>query len=122
MAYDSNNIFARILKGEIPCKKVYEDNDILSFHDINPKAPVHVLVIPKGAYINYSEFAIQAPSDVQQRFHQMVSQIAQDLGLSETGYRLIMNCGTNGGQEVPHFHVHILGGKRLGAMIGSEDI
>jgi diadenosine tetraphosphate (Ap4A) HIT family hydrolase len=115
--YDPNNIFARILRGEIPCKKVYEDDHVLAFHDINPLAPVHVLVIPKGAYIAIDDFGAKASPDEINAFYAAVSKITADLDLSADGFRVIANCGLNGGQEVPHFHLHILGGKKLGPML-----
>lgn len=114
MTYDFNNIFAKILRGEISCNKVYEDNKVLAFHDINPQAPAHVLVIPKKDYINFHDFVENAPADLIQHFFKTVAKISQDLNLIETGYRIISNCGNNGGQEVPHFHVHLCGGKKLG--------
>ena len=117
MSYDSNNIFAKILRGDIPCKKVYEDNYSLAFHDIQPKAPVHVLVIPKGSYINYADFAANAPDSEISGFVKAVSKVAEKLGVENEGYRLIVNSGLNGGQEVSHYHIHILGGRVLGAMV-----
>ncbi|AGH96890.1 histidine triad nucleotide-binding protein [Micavibrio aeruginosavorus] len=120
MTYDTNNIFARILRGEIPCKKVYEDDQVLAFHDIAPHAPVHVLVIPKGAYINQADFGARASADEIAALYRAVAKIATDLGLHETGFRTIANTGLNGGQEVPHFHVHILGGGALGPMLSKK--
>ncbi len=117
MTYDPNNIFAKILRGEIPCKKIYEDDHVLAFNDIAPKAPVHILVIPKGPYISIDDFAMNAPSHEIKMFYEAVGKIARDHNLHETGFRTIANTGLNGGQEVPHFHVHILGGKKLGAML-----
>ncbi len=110
MAYDDNNIFARILRGEIPCKKVYEDDYVLAFHDIAPAAPIHVLVIPKGKYISIVDFGAKASEEEITVFCRAVSKIANDLGLTDNGFRTIANTGTNGGQEVPHFHVHLVGG------------
>ncbi len=118
--YDDQNIFARILRGEIPCRKVYEDVYALAFHDIHPQAPVHILVIPKGKYISAVDFGQTAPAEDIAGFYRAVSQIAQDYGLSENGFRLIANIGQNGGQEVPHYHVHLLGGQKMGAMISKE--
>ena len=115
--YDDNNIFARILRGEIPAKKVYEDDFALAFHDIAGKAPVHVLVIPKGQYVSIVDFGAKATADEITGFYRAVSKVAGDLGLTDGGFRTIANTGLNGGQEVPHFHVHLLGGKKLGAMI-----
>lgn len=119
MAYDSNNIFARILRGEIPCKKVYEDEHVLAFNDIAPKAPVHILVVPKGAYVGMDDFTAKASAEEIAALFRALGQIARDNGLDQTGYRVISNCGINGGQEVPHLHLHLVGGKRLGAMIGA---
>ncbi len=117
MAYDPNNIFAKILRGEIPCNKVYEDEYSLAFHDINPQAPVHVLVIPKGGYVSMADFTANAPDDLISGFMRAVGKIADDLGLVEPGYRTISNAGPNAHQEVPHLHVHILGGRPLGPML-----
>ncbi|MCB1538693.1 MAG: histidine triad nucleotide-binding protein [Rhodospirillales bacterium] len=117
MAYDSSNIFARILAGEIPCKPVFEDEHVLAFNDIHPQAPVHVLVIPKGAYVSLSDFATKAAPIEQTAFFAAVGKIVADLGLDAQGYRVIANAGANGGQEVPHFHLHILGGRNLGRML-----
>ncbi len=118
MAYDPNNIFARILRGEIPCKKVYEDAHVLAFHDIAPKAPVHILVLPKGAYVSMDDFTAKATPEEIAGLFRALGQIARDNGLDASGYRVISNCGLNGGQEVPHLHLHLVGGKALGRMIG----
>ena len=118
MPYDDQNIFAKILRGEIPCDKVYEDDYVLAFNDITPQAPVHVLVIPKGSYISLEDFSAKASADEIAGFHRAVAQIAKDKNLSENGFRAIANAGDHGGQEVPHYHLHILGGKKLGSMIG----
>jgi histidine triad (HIT) family protein len=117
MTYDPNNVFARILRGEIPCKKVYEDADTLAFHDIHPQAKVHVLVIPKGAYVSMEDFSARAPEREIAAFVRAVGKVARDLGLAETGYRILANHGPDSHQEVPHLHVHIFGGQRLGRMI-----
>lgn len=120
-AYDSTNIFARILRQEIPCQKVYEDEVVLAFHDIHPKAPVHILVIPKGEYINFHDFHEKASASFVAHFYQKISEIIESQQLNERGgYRLISNCGPHGGQEVPHYHVHILGGKLLGGLVQEE--
>jgi diadenosine tetraphosphate (Ap4A) HIT family hydrolase len=119
MNYDPNNVFAKILKGAIPCKKLYEDEFALAFHDINPKAPVHVLVIPKGAYVSYNDFAVKASDAEIAGFARAVGKAAAMVGVDKTGYRLISNCGANAHQEVPHYHVHILGGRALGPMLAS---
>ena len=116
MSYDSQNVFAKILRGEIPCQKVFEDSDVLAFQDINPKKPIHVLVIPKGSYRDYPDFCLQAPPEQVAQFFARVAEIAQSLQLMG-GYRLIANIGSHGGQEVPHFHIHILGGQAVGPMV-----
>lgn len=115
--YDDANVFARILRGEIPSKKVHEDEHALAFHDINPQAPVHVLVIPKGRYVSLADFAAQASEAEIAGFWRVVGKVAKDLGLEGGGYRVLTNMGADGGQEVPHFHVHIFGGRRLGRML-----
>ena len=120
--YDDNNIFARILRGEIPCRKVYEDEWALAFHDIAPQAPVHVLVIPKGKYCSFADFSAQASSDEIAGFTRTVGKIARDLGLEAPGYRLIANMGEHSGQEVPHYHAHILAGRPLGRMLPSVHV
>ena len=117
MAYDPNNIFAKILRGEIPCKKVYEDDFALAFHDIAPKAPVHVLVIPKGPYVSLDDFSETAPAELIAGFIRAVGMVARQLGLKDKGYRLLANTGRDGAQEVPHLHVHLFGGRTLGRMI-----
>lgn len=117
VSYDDNNIFAKILRKEIPCKPVYEDDHVLAFPDIAPKAPVHILVIPKGKYVSISDFGAKASAEEITAFWRAVSKIAADNGLPDQGFRTIANTGLNGGQEVPHFHVHIVGGKRLGPML-----
>lgn len=117
MSYDENNIFAKILRGEIPCDKVYEDDHVLAFRDIAPQASVHVLVIPKGAYVSIEDFGRKAGADEIKAFFNAVSTIATEQGLTEHGFRSIANTGDYGGQEVPHFHLHLLGGKKLGAML-----
>jgi len=117
MAYDSNNVFAKILRGEIPCKKVHEDEFSLAFHDINPQAPVHVLVIPKGAYEDMADFTARAPDAEIAGFFRSVRAVAAMVGVAENGWRLIANIGADSHSEVPHLHVHILGGKKLGPML-----
>ena len=117
MSYDPNNIFAKILRGEIPCKKIYEDAHALAFHDINPKAPTHILVIPKGAYVTHNDFVQRASEAEITGFERAVGKVAQMAGVDGSGYRLISNCGANAHQEVPHYHVHILGGRALGPML-----
>ncbi|MGH6720468.1 MAG: histidine triad nucleotide-binding protein [Alphaproteobacteria bacterium] len=117
MAYDDDNIFARILRGEIPNKTVYEDAHVLAFHDIRPQAPVHVLVLPKGKYVSADDFGANAPAEQVVAFWRAVSRVARDLGLDGSGYRVIANHGADSHQEVAHFHVHILGGRKLGPML-----
>jgi histidine triad (HIT) family protein len=120
MSYDTNNIFARILRGEIPCKKVYEDQHVLAFQDIRPQAPVHVLVIPKGAYVSLDDFHEKASDAEVAAFTRAVGKIARMSGVAESGYRIIANTGENGHQEVPHLHFHVLGGRPLGRMLPRE--
>src|SRR3954452_575340 len=115
--YDDNNIFARMLRGELPCNKVYEDEFALAFHDINPQAPVHVLVIPKGPYCSFADFSATASEAEIAGFFRTVGTIAKDLGLEAPGYRMLANMGEHSGQEVSHFHVHLFGGRPLGRMI-----
>ncbi|MSO92357.1 MAG: histidine triad nucleotide-binding protein [Rhodospirillales bacterium] len=117
MTYDSGNVFAKILKGEIPCKKVYEDTHVLAFHDINPQAPTHVLVIPKGAYVSMDDFSETASDAELAGFVRGVGKVARQLGLVEPGYRVLANHGRNANQDVPHFHLHIFGGRNLGPML-----
>lgn len=117
-SYDDQNIFAKILRGEIPCSKVYEDDHALAFHDINPQAPTHILVIPKGRYVSWDDFSATAPDAEIAGFIRAVGEVARAAGLVEPGYRLLANIGHNGGQEVPHLHVHIFGGRPLGMMVG----
>jgi diadenosine tetraphosphate (Ap4A) HIT family hydrolase len=115
--YDENNIFARILRGEIPSSKVYEDEHVLAFNDINPLSPTHILVIPKGPYVSWDDFSAKASDEEIGAFTRAVGKIARDAGLVESGYRLLANTGLNSGQEVPHLHVHIFGGRPLGPML-----
>lgn len=120
MPYDINNVFARIIRGELPCNKVYEDEHTLAFHDIHPAAPVHVLVLPKGNYQSFDDFVMLAPAEVSANFFQTIGKIAKQLELDVSGYRLIMNHGSDGAQTVAHFHVHILGKRRLGALVSGD--
>lgn len=115
--YDPDNIFAKILRGEIPNNTVYEDEHLLAFHDIAPQAPVHVLVIPKGAYVSWDDFTANASAEEIAGFVRAVGHVTRELGLVEPGYRMMANVGHDGGQEVPHLHVHLFGGKPLGRMI-----
>ncbi|MEN8236401.1 MAG: histidine triad nucleotide-binding protein [Pseudomonadota bacterium] len=117
MTYDQNNVFAKIIRGELPCNKVYEDEDILAFHDIIPKAPVHVLVIPKKEYVSFDDYSANASPEEMSTFFRAIGKIARDLGVEEQGYRLIANHRGYAGQEVEHFHVHILAGQPLGPML-----
>lgn len=117
MTYDSTNIFAKILRGEIPCQKVFEDDHVLAFPDIAPKAPVHILVIPKGAYKDMDDFTARAGADEIAALFRALGAIARDKGIDKSGYRVISNCGLNGGQEVPHLHLHLLGGRNIGRMV-----
>ncbi len=120
MTYNENNVFHKILTGEIPCKKVYEDSHVLAFYDINPEALHHVIVIPKGRYVSFDDFAAHAPDHEITTFIRAIHKIAKDLGISTDGYRLVSNHGKNANQEVPHFHVHLLGGEPLGRKIVKE--
>ncbi|WP_422023762.1 histidine triad nucleotide-binding protein [Pyruvatibacter mobilis] len=119
--YDHENIFAKILRGEIPARKVYEDAHALAFHDINPQAPAHVLVIPKGPYVSLDDFLAEAPDELVTGYFRAVGKVARALGLAEseggTGFRALANAGADAGQEVPHLHVHLFGGKPLGPML-----
>lgn len=117
MAYDPQNVFARILRGEIPCRKAYEDEWALAFHDINPLAPVHVLVIPKGAYVSLADFTSGASDAEIAGFFRAVGRVARDLGLEAGGYRMLANTGAAAHQEVPHLHVHLFAGAPLGPML-----
>lgn len=117
MAYDANNIFARILRGEISTQKVYEDEHVLAFHDANPQAPVHILVIPKGEYESMDDFSQNASDGEIAALMRAVGKIARDNGVAGSGFRFLANTGKDGGQEVPHFHIHIFGGRPLGPML-----
>ena len=119
LPYDESNIFARILRGEIPSKRVYEDEFALAFHDINPLAPTHILVIPKGAYVSWDDFSANASDAEIGAFVRAIGRIAREHGLVESGYRLLANTGAHSGQEVPHLHVHIFGGRPLGPMLAA---
>lgn len=124
MTYDQNNIFAKILRGEIPCDKVYESDHALAFKDINPQAKIHVLVIPKGAYVNMDDFSQNASSEEITGLIRALGEVAKIVGVSEytsgKGYRYIGNNGSDGGQEVPHLHFHIVGGEPLGRMVSKK--
>ncbi|HTR17766.1 MAG TPA: histidine triad nucleotide-binding protein [Acetobacteraceae bacterium] len=115
--YDDQNVFARILRGELPCRKVYEDEWALAFHDLHPRAPVHVLVIPKARFVSLADFTARGSAGEIAGFFRAVGAVARELGVEEPGYRVLANTGVNGGQEVPHFHVHLFGGRPLGPML-----
>lgn len=117
MSYDNNNIFAKIIRGELPCTKVYEDKEVLAFNDISQSAPIHVLVIPKDKFIDFDDFVINAKPKIVSDFFKKVALIAKTLDLNENQYRLITNKGAQASQTVKHFHVHILGGKKLGGLL-----
>ncbi len=115
--YDRNNVFAKILRGEVPCRKIYENDYAYAFHDIRPQAPVHALVIPKAEYESYDDFASKASDAEIAGFVRAVGHVARELGIAGSGYRLLSNHGVNAHQEVPHFHVHLVGGRALGPML-----
>ena len=120
MAYNPDNIFAKILRGEIPCKKVYENQDVLAFYDIKPQAKIHILVIPKQPYQSWDDFSAHATPHQMAALMQAVGLIARQLGLNQQGYRVLANNGQNAHQEIPHFHLHLLGGHPLGPMIQKD--
>lgn len=117
MAYDQQNVFAKILRGEIPCAKVYEDDHVLAFDDITPQAPVHTLVIPKGPYLSINEMSAEGKTEELAALLKALGTVAEIKGVKETGYRVIANTGADAAQEVPHLHFHILGGRPIGPMI-----
>ena len=117
LPYDDSNIFARILRGELPSNKVYEDEHSFAFHDINPQAPIHILVIPKGAYVSWDDFTAKASDAEIAGFIRAVGHVARSQGLVAPGYRLLANIGGHGHQEVPHLHVHLFGGRQFREMI-----
>ena len=118
MTYNPENIFAKIIRGEIPCDKVYEDDHTLAFNDINPQAPVHVLVIPKGAYVNIEDFHAKASDEEIAALVRAVGEVAKIKGLNDTGYRILANTGEDAHQEVPHLHINVVGKRDLGRMLG----
>lgn len=118
--YDDTNIFAKILRGEIPCKKVYEDTHTLAFEDITPQAPVHTLVIPKGKYVSMKDFAEKATDSEIAGLMRAVGKVAALKGVNESGYRILANAGVDSHQEVPHLHIHIFGGKPLGPLLARK--
>lgn len=117
MPYDKDNVFAKILAGEIPCDKVHEDEHVLAFRDIAPRAPVHVLVIPKGGYVSFDDFSERASDAEIAAYFRALGKVARQLGLDSSGYRILSNHGDDGHQEVPHLHFHVFGGRQLGAML-----
>ncbi len=120
MSYDDNNIFAKILRGEIPCNKIYEDDFVFSFYDINPQKKIHALVIPKGKYIDLDDFAMNASSKEMVGLLKGINTVAKKLGISADagkGYRALANVSEDGGQEVPHLHFHLFGGEKVGKMV-----
>lgn len=121
MTYSQNNIFAKIIRGEIPANKFYEDDKVLAFHDISKAAPTHVLVIPKGEYLDFLDFTSNADKEEISYFFKKVSEIAKLLEADKSGFRIISNIGSNAHQTVPHFHVHILAGKKLGPLLSSDN-
>ncbi len=118
--YDTSNTFAKILRGEIPCKKVLETPHALAFEDIHPKAPIHILIIPKGAYISFADFSQRASSEEITGFFRAVGDVAKKKGTEDSGYRILSNNGVNAHQEVPHFHVHMVGGRALGPILSES--
>ena len=120
MSYDDSNVFAKILKGEIPCNKIYEDDFVLSFHDINPQKKIHALVIPKGKYVDLDDFSLNASPEEMVGLLKGVNKVATNLGISTNvgkGYRALTNISNDGGQEVPHLHFHLFGGEKVGKMV-----
>ncbi len=120
MPYDKNNIFAKIIRGEIPGKKVFEDEHVLAIADIAPAAPVHVLIMPKGEYVSFDDFTRNAPPETQAHFFKMITEVARKTGVLESGYRLIANHGEHASQSVPHFHMHLIGGRALGGLLPDD--
>lgn len=117
MQYDKNNVFARIIRGELPAQKIYEDDKVLAIKDVAPSAPIHILVIPKGEYISFHDFVSLASSEDIVHFYRIVQKLCADLKLDDKGYRIVSNTGKNGMQTVPHMHLHILAGKALGKLV-----
>ena len=115
--YDDQNVFAKILRGEIPARKVYQDEWTLAFHDINPQAPLHILVIPTGAYVSWDDFSASASAEEIAGLVRAVGHVAREAGLVAPGYRLLVNTGLDGHQEIPHLHIHLFGGRPLGPML-----
>ena len=115
--YDQNNVFAKILRAEIPCNKILENDTSLAFSDINPKAQIHILIIPKNPYVNFYDFTKNASLTEVESFWKLVNEVIEYTSVGEEGFRIIANSGKHGNQDVPHFHVHLLGGNNLGGMI-----
>jgi diadenosine tetraphosphate (Ap4A) HIT family hydrolase len=122
MTYDTNNVFAKIIRGEIPGRKVLEDDQVLAIHDIAAAAPVHVLVMPKGEYVSFDDFARNAPPEIQAHFFKAITEVARKTGVEKTGYRLITNHGADASQSVPHFHMHLIGGRALGGLLPGDPL
>lgn len=122
MSYDKNNIFAKIIRGDLPAQKIYEDDNVLAFNDISRASPVHVLVVPKGEYVDFNDFVTKANAEIVVDFFKKISQIAKELNIVNDGFRLITNNGSNAHQTVKHFHVHLLAGKKLGPLISSDNL
>lgn len=122
MAYDDQNVFAKILRGELPCTKVYEDDHCLAFQDINPQAKIHVLVIPKGAYVSWDDFSANASAEEHAAYVAAIGNTARAMGVDAAGYRVLANHGHDSHQEVPHLHTHILAGQPLGPMLEGGDL
>ena len=117
MSYDKNNIFAKILRGEIPCKKVYENDHVLAFYDVNPQKKIHILVVPKGEYVDLDDFNNKASDTEIVKLNKAITHVSSLLGTKEKGYRALTNIGIDGGQEVPHLHFHIFAGEKIGKMV-----
>ena len=115
--YDKNNVFARIIRGELTADKIYEDEQVIAMKDIAPAAPIHILVIPKGEYTSFDDFTLNAPASEIAHFYKIVQKICSDLNLNKDGYNILSNIGVNGGQTVPHMHLHILAGKKLSGLV-----
>ena len=122
MSYDKNNIFAKIIRGDLPAQKIYEDDNVLAFNDISRASPVHVLVVQKGEYVDFNDFVTKANAEIVVDFFKKISQIAKELNIVNDGFRLITNNGSNAHQTVKHFHVHLLAGKKLGPLISSDNL
>jgi diadenosine tetraphosphate (Ap4A) HIT family hydrolase len=120
MAYDKNNIFAKIIRGEIPGKKLFEDEQVLAIADITPAAPVHVLIMPKGEYVSFDDFTRNASPLAVAHYFKTVTDVARKLNVEQGGYRLIANHGADASQSVPHFHMHLIGGRALGGLLPDD--